>query len=205
MEIEANPIKEGKFPLELCCYTCKSTCDDPVQIMCCDEIFCKKHLEEEITKNYLCPACNHAASLNDFFPNKSVNKLITWYSSFIDIDKNSDEKAKDVIADMDPEQVIMFQKMLEMAKTNTSYAEKLGIKPKSESREKEKKERKRSKSIEDKEKDKERRKSHRSKRRSDSNSSYGSYHRDKDRRREKERRRRSISRSSRRRRKDRRH
>ena len=130
-QVEVIVEKIYPFPKELCCYNCKLLCQDPVQIFCCNEVFCKIHLEEEINQNYICPNCKHSTSLSDFASNKHIEKLIDWYKSFAlsdvnNIDKN-ENKQPEANQELDKSQIELFQKMLEMSKINTSYANFLGI------------------------------------------------------------------------------
>lgn len=50
-----------------------------MQIFCCYENFCDKHIKEEIMKNFTCPNCKAAATLKDIVPNKKLREIISWF------------------------------------------------------------------------------------------------------------------------------
>ncbi len=54
-----------------------------MQITCCYENFCDKHIKEEILKNFTCPNCNAAATLRDIVPNKKLRENIIWFKNLL--------------------------------------------------------------------------------------------------------------------------
>jgi hypothetical protein len=54
-----------------------------VQITCCYENFCDKHIKEEIMKNFTCPNCKVTASLKNLIPNKKLREDISWYKNIL--------------------------------------------------------------------------------------------------------------------------
>lgn len=70
-------ICEGNFTFIL------DYCDDAVQISCCYENFCDKHIKEELMKNFTCPNCNSASTIKDIIPNKKLRECIIWYKSLL--------------------------------------------------------------------------------------------------------------------------
>ncbi len=65
------------------CYLCEDFCEDAVQITCCYENFCDKHIKEEIMKNFTCPNCKCAATMRDIVPNKKLRENIVWFKSIV--------------------------------------------------------------------------------------------------------------------------
>lgn len=139
-----QPNPSSKHPLELSCYICKLICEEPVQIICCNEIFCKIHIEEEIKKNYICPNCNHAVSEKDYIQNKLIKKLMKWYHQLKDINNNIDKDKENeliVINSKDNKGKVFdnefefgngfeeedFLRIFEVAKQNEDVAKKLGL------------------------------------------------------------------------------
>jgi hypothetical protein len=54
-----------------------------VQITCCYENFCDKHIKEEIMKNFTCPNCKAAVTLRDLVPNKKLRENICWFRNLL--------------------------------------------------------------------------------------------------------------------------
>jgi hypothetical protein len=54
-----------------------------VQIICCYENFCDKHIKEEIMKNFTCPNCKVTAKMGDIVPNKKLREDIIWYKNIL--------------------------------------------------------------------------------------------------------------------------
>lgn len=81
---ESDAAVKRKYPINLCCFICKEVCSVPVQIFCCNELFCEDHLKKEVITNFKCPACNKAASLNELVVNKQVATMIRWYNGIIE-------------------------------------------------------------------------------------------------------------------------
>ena len=86
-EIETKEkIKNEKLssvPSMMRCFICKDFCEDGVQILCCNEIFCKTHIIEEIMKNFTCPNCHEGTSLKNIIENKKLNENIQWYKNLL--------------------------------------------------------------------------------------------------------------------------
>ncbi len=79
-----NPIEKfSSIPSMLKCDLCEDFCEDAVQIVCCYENFCDKHIKEEIMKNFTCPNCKSAATMRDIVPNKKLRENITWFKSMV--------------------------------------------------------------------------------------------------------------------------
>ena len=79
-----NPIEKfSSIPSMLKCYLCEDFCEDAVQITCCYENFCDKHIKEEIMKNFTCPNCKCAATMRDIVPNKKLRENIVWFKSIV--------------------------------------------------------------------------------------------------------------------------
>jgi hypothetical protein len=54
-----------------------------VQIICCYENFCDKHIREEVMRNFTCPNCKVSASLRDIVPNKRMRESIMWFKGLL--------------------------------------------------------------------------------------------------------------------------
>lgn len=65
------------------CYICDDYCEDAVQIKCCFENFCDKHIKEEIMKNFTCPNCKQAVTMKDIVPNKKLRESIKWFKALL--------------------------------------------------------------------------------------------------------------------------
>lgn len=75
--------KISSVPSMMRCYLCEDFCEDGVQIVCCNEIFCKKHITEEIMINFTCPNCKKGTSLKNIIINKKLNENILWYKNML--------------------------------------------------------------------------------------------------------------------------
>ena len=73
----------SSIPNMMKCYLCEDYCDNAVQIVCCYENFCDKHIKEEIMKNFTCPNCKAAATLRDIIPNKKLRESIIWFRGLL--------------------------------------------------------------------------------------------------------------------------
>ena len=84
-EEEENKIEEkiNSVPEEMRCYLCDDFCEEPVQILCCNEIFCKKHITKEIIKHFMCPRCKKRCGLNNIIDNKKLSENIKWYKKLL--------------------------------------------------------------------------------------------------------------------------
>ena len=84
-EDEENKIEEkiNAIPEEMRCFICNDFCEDPVQSLCCNEIFCKKHITREIIKRFICPKCKRKCGLNNIIENKKVAENIKWFKKFL--------------------------------------------------------------------------------------------------------------------------
>lgn len=82
---EENNVKEkiNSVPIMMRCFLCEDYCEEPVQILCCNEIFCKKHITEEIMKSFACPNCHKACGLNNIIDNKKLSDDIRWFKSIL--------------------------------------------------------------------------------------------------------------------------
>ena len=82
---EENKIKDkiNSVPEMMRCFLCEDFCDDPVMSLCCNEIFCKKHITEEILKNFKCPNCNQRCMLNSIIENKKLAEDIKWFKKLL--------------------------------------------------------------------------------------------------------------------------
>lgn len=82
---EENKIKEkiSSVPIMMRCFICEDFCEEPVQILCCNEIFCKKHITEEILKNFACPNCHNRCGLNNIIDNKKLSDDIKWFKRLL--------------------------------------------------------------------------------------------------------------------------
>jgi len=82
---EENNVKEkiNSVPIMMRCFLCEDYCEEPVQILCCNEIFCKKHITEEIMKNFACPNCHKGCGLNNIIDNKKLSDDIRWFKSIL--------------------------------------------------------------------------------------------------------------------------
>ena len=58
-------------------------CEDAVQIACCYENFCDRHIKEELMKNFTCPNCKGASTMRDVVPNMKLRECIDWYKSLL--------------------------------------------------------------------------------------------------------------------------
>jgi hypothetical protein len=54
-----------------------------VQIVCCFENFCDKHIKEEILRNFTCPNCKVTATMRDIVPNKKLREDISWFKNLL--------------------------------------------------------------------------------------------------------------------------
>ena len=84
-EDEENKIEEkiNSVPDEMKCFLCNDFCEEPVQSLCCNEIFCKKHITREILKRFMCPKCKKKCGLNNIIENKKVFDNIRWFKNFL--------------------------------------------------------------------------------------------------------------------------
>ena len=84
-EDEENKIEEkiNSVPDEMKCFLCNDFCEEPVQSLCCNEIFCKKHITREILKRFMCPKCKKKCGLNNIIENKKVGDNIRWFKKFL--------------------------------------------------------------------------------------------------------------------------
>ena len=84
-EDEENKIEEkiNSVPDEMKCFLCNDFCEEPVQSLCCNEIFCKKHITREILKRFMCPKCKKKCGLNNIIENKKVAENIKWFKKFL--------------------------------------------------------------------------------------------------------------------------
>ena len=82
---EENKIKEkiNSVPIMMRCFLCEDYCEEPVQILCCNEIYCKKHITEEIVKNFECPKCHKRCGLNNIIENKKLSEDIKWFKRLL--------------------------------------------------------------------------------------------------------------------------
>ena len=78
---EENKVQEkiNSVPSMMRCFLCEDYCEEPVQILCCNEIFCKKHITEEIMNNFSCPNCHKRCGLNNIIENKKLSDDIKWF------------------------------------------------------------------------------------------------------------------------------
>ncbi len=60
-------------------------CNNPIQILCCNEIFCEEHLKKELTATSTpsCPKCKEKTSLNNYVPNKRLEVVIELVKSLL--------------------------------------------------------------------------------------------------------------------------
>ena len=84
-EDEENKIEEkiNGVPEEMRCYICNDFCEEPVQSLCCNEIFCKKHITKEIIKRFICPKCKKRCGLNNIIENKKLSENIKWFKKLL--------------------------------------------------------------------------------------------------------------------------
>ena len=84
-EDEENKIEEkiNSVPDEMKCFLCNDFCEEPVQSLCCNEIFCKKHITREILKRFMCPKCKKKCGLNNIIENKKIADNIKWFKKFL--------------------------------------------------------------------------------------------------------------------------
>ena len=84
-EDEENKIEEkiNSVPDEMKCFLCNDFCEEPVQSLCCNEIFCKKHITREILKRFMCPKCKKKCGLNNIIENKKVAENIRLFKKFL--------------------------------------------------------------------------------------------------------------------------
>ena len=82
---EESKIKEkiNSVPIMMRCFLCEDYCEEPTQILCCNEIFCKKHITEEIMKNFACPNCHKRCGLNNIIENKKISDDIKWFKKLL--------------------------------------------------------------------------------------------------------------------------
>ena len=84
-EEEENKIEEkiNSVPEEMRCYICNDYCEDPVQTLCCCEIYCKRHITQEILKRFMCPKCKKKCGINNIIENKKLSENIKWYKKLL--------------------------------------------------------------------------------------------------------------------------
>jgi hypothetical protein len=82
-KLKSQKERISSIPSMLKCYICEDYCEDAVQITCCFENFCDKHIREEIMQNFTCPNCNKGATIRDIVPNKKLRENIEWIKSLI--------------------------------------------------------------------------------------------------------------------------
>ena len=84
-EDEENKIEEkiNGVPEEMRCYICNDFCEEPVQSLCCNETFCKKHIIKEIIKRFMCPKCKKRCGLNNIIENKKLSENIKWFKKLL--------------------------------------------------------------------------------------------------------------------------
>jgi hypothetical protein len=89
--------KYSSIPNMMKCYICEGKiiskmlnifinldfCIDAVQITCCYENFCDKHIKEELMQNFTCPNCKSASTMRDVVPNMKLRECIDWYRSLM--------------------------------------------------------------------------------------------------------------------------
>ena len=82
---EENKIKEkiNSVPIMMRCFLCEDYCEEPTQILCCNEIFCKMHITEEILKKFECPKCHKKCGLNNIIENKKLSDDIKWFKKLL--------------------------------------------------------------------------------------------------------------------------
>ena len=82
---EENKIKEkiNSVPIMMRCFLCEDYCEEATQIICCNEIFCKKHITEEIMKKFECPKCHKKCGLNNLVENKKLGDDIKWFKKIL--------------------------------------------------------------------------------------------------------------------------
>ena len=82
---EENKVQEkiNSVPSMMRCFICEDYCEEPVQILCCNEIYCKKHITEEIIKNFECPNCHKRCGLNNIIENKKLSEDIKWFKRLL--------------------------------------------------------------------------------------------------------------------------
>ena len=82
---EENNIKEkiNSVPIMMRCFLCEDFCEEATQTLCCNEIFCKKHISEEILKNFSCPNCHKKCGLNNIIENKKLADDIKWFKKML--------------------------------------------------------------------------------------------------------------------------
>lgn len=71
------------IPNMMKCFLCEDYCEDAVQIVCCYENFCDKHIKEEIMQNFTCPNCRLGATLRDVIANKKLREDIKWFRGLL--------------------------------------------------------------------------------------------------------------------------
>ena len=75
--------KLSSVPSMFKCFICEDYCEEGVQITCCNEIFCKKHIMEELMKNFICPNCKRDTNMKNVIDNKKLRENIQWYKSLL--------------------------------------------------------------------------------------------------------------------------
>ena len=82
---EENKIKEkiNSVPEMMRCFLCEDYCEDATQVLCCNKIFCKRHISEEIMKNFSCPNCHKRCGLNNIIENKKIAEDIKWFKKLL--------------------------------------------------------------------------------------------------------------------------
>lgn len=90
MEVEEENTNEEKkkskissVPSMMKCYLCEDFCDEPMQIICCNSVFCKKHIQSAIIKNFCCPHCGQSATLDSIIENKKLKENILWFEKLL--------------------------------------------------------------------------------------------------------------------------
>jgi len=71
--------KISSVPIMMKCFLCQDYCNESVQTICCNKLFCKRHIIEEILKNFKCPSCHQRCELKDIIENKKISEDIKWY------------------------------------------------------------------------------------------------------------------------------
>ena len=82
---EEDKIKEkiNSVPIMMRCFLCEDFCEEATQSLCCNQIFCKKHISEEIMKNFSCPKCHKRCGLNNIIENKKIAEDIKWFKRML--------------------------------------------------------------------------------------------------------------------------
>ncbi len=75
--------KLSSVPSMFKCFICEDYCEEGVQLTCCNEIYCKKHIIEELMKNFICPSCRQDANMKNVIDNKKLRENIEWYKNLL--------------------------------------------------------------------------------------------------------------------------